>query len=210
MSKPSEPRVYVVDDDEAVRDSLKWLIESVGLQTTCFASADEFLQHCSPEAPGCLVLDIRMPGLSGLELQERMTQRGYTLPLIFITGHGDVSMAVRALKAGAFDFLEKPFGDQTLLDCVQQALRRDHDSRNKLGNLVQLQARHETLTPREREVMGLVVDGHSNRQIAEHLRVSQKTVEAHRAKVMEKMQADSLSELVRMAVHLNETPNSVY
>jgi FixJ family two-component response regulator len=198
----SDPQVYIVDDDEAVRSSLQWLMESVEIPTLAFASAREFIETCSPDVPGCLVLDIRMPGMSGLELQERLNGMGYTVPLIFITGHGDVQMAVRALKAGAFDFIEKPFNDQLLLDCVNHALHFDRKQRARLVDQEGMRRRVERLTPRESEVMALVVDGLSNRVIGDRLGVSQKTVEAHRAKVMEKMCATSLSELVRMVVQL--------
>ena len=200
-----ESTVFIVDDDAAVRDSLSFLMQSVGLQTESFDSADAFLQAEPIERAGCLLLDIRMPGMSGLELQGSLEERGIRLPVIFISGHADVPMAVRALKAGAFDFVEKPFNDQLLLDCVQRAIESDRQQRQSEAQLDEWRERMETLTPREREVMELVVDGAANKVISATLGVSLKTVEAHRARVMDKLKAESLSHLVRMSVMLKAT-----
>jgi len=196
----SEPTVFIVDDDEAVRDSLQWLMRSVGLTVETFPSAHDFLTRYQPDRPGCLVLDIRMPGMSGLDLQEQLADEGVQIPVIFITGHGDVPIAVRALKAGAIDFIEKPFKDQALLDSVQRAIALDEEQRVEHGVQADISARLQRLTPREREVMEMVVAGKANKVIAIDLGVTQKTVEAHRAKVMEKMEARSLSELVKMSL----------
>lgn len=192
--------VFIVDDDEAVRDSLSWLMQSVGLETETYGSADAFLQGDTDERAGCLILDIRMPGMSGLELQSVLKERGFRLPLIVISGHADVPMAVRALKAGAFDFIEKPFNDQLLLDIVQRAIEQDRQQRESQAQLDEWRARLESLTPREREVLDLVVGGAANKVISSELGVSLKTVEAHRARVMDKLKADSLSQLVRMTL----------
>ncbi len=194
--------VFIVDDDEAVRDSLSFLMQSVGLPTETFDSADSFLQANPVGRAGCLLLDIRMPGMSGLELQGLLGERDIRLPVIFISGHADVPMAVRALKAGAFDFVEKPFNDQLLLDCVQRAIEADRQQRQSEAQLDEWRERMASLTPREREVMELVVDGAANKVISATLGVSLKTVEAHRARVMDKLKADSLSNLVRMCVML--------
>jgi two-component system response regulator FixJ len=195
-----EATVFVVDDDEAMRSSMRWLIESVGLRGEAFASPDEFLACYYPGRPGCLVLDVRMPGMSGLELQEKLISKEIQIPIIMITGHGDVPMAVRAMKAGAVDFIEKPFNDQVLLDCIQRALEKDAELRQIQGRRTEVAARLVQLTRREFEVMRMVVQGKSNKEIAGELNVSTKTVEAHRAKVMDKMQARSLAGLVRMAL----------
>jgi len=192
--------VFIVDDDEAVRDSLQWLMRSVGLPSRTFRSASAFLAEYDRTAPGCLLLDIRMPGMSGLELQERLIHDGITLPLLFITGHGDVPMAVRALKAGALDFIEKPFNDQELLDRVQRALARDQEQRVEAAQALAARERLARLTPREREVLDRVVAGTLNKVMADELGVSQKTIEAHRAKVMQKLEARSVSDLVRMVM----------
>ena len=200
--------VFIVDDDEAVRDSLSFLMRSVGLKTESFDSADSFLQAAPQQRAGCLLLDIRMPGMSGLELQGQLEGQGIHLPVIFISGHADVPMAVRALKAGAFDFVEKPFNDQLLLDCVQRAIEADRQQRQSDLQLDEWRTRLATLTPREREVMALVVEGAANKVISNTLGVSLKTVEAHRARVMEKLQADSLSQLVRMCVLLKSAGES--
>jgi len=199
-----EARVFVVDDDEAARQSLGWLMESVGLKVASFHSAQAFLDAFDPEMPGCLVLDVRMPGMGGLELQEKLAAGLVSLPVIIVTGHGDVPMAVRAMKAGAVDFLEKPFNDQALLDRIQQALEADTRRRSEARPRAAVLARIATLTPREREVMQLVVAGKPNKAIATALGISKKTVEAHRAKMMEKMQAGSISELVRDALLVND------
>jgi FixJ family two-component response regulator len=197
-----EATVFIVDDDEAVRDSLAFLMQSVGLRTESYDSADSFLQAGVSQRAGCLLLDIRMPGMSGLELQGVLEERGIQLPVIFISGHADVPMAVRALKAGAFDFVEKPFNDQLLLDGVQRAIEADRQQRQSEAQLGEWRALMATLTPREREVMELVVDGAANKVIGAALGVSLKTVEAHRARVMDKLKADSISHLVRMSVVL--------
>lgn len=197
----SDATVFIIDDDQAVARSLRWLIETVRLKVETFASAQDFLDHYDAGKPGCLVLDVRMPGMSGLELQERLTVRGsYYPPIIFITGHGDVQMAVRAIQAGAFDFVEKPFHDQDLLDRIQRAIALDAGQRGKEEQRAQLKMLFASLTPREREVLDLVVDGLSNKAIANALGLSAKTVEVHRAKVMEKLHARSLSDLVKMAM----------
>lgn len=192
--------VMVVDDDTAVRDSIKWLIESVGLSATLFESADQLLESPQLEDAGCIVLDVRMPGMSGLELQERLNSRGVTTPIIIISGHGDVPMAVRAMKAGAIDFIEKPFSDQALLDQVNLALEKDQQQRESSATVAEILERYALLSPRERTVMQMVVDGKSNKSIAVELGLSQKTVEVHRARVMSKMRADSLAHLVQLAL----------
>ncbi len=196
----SEPTVFIVDDDLAVARSLRWLIESVRLKVETFASAQAFLDGYDAAKPGCLVLDVRMPGMSGIELQERLTAQRIRVPIIFITGHGDVQMAVRAVQAGAFDFIEKPFNDQDLLDRMQRAISFDSERRGRDSLRAQLSALVASLTPREREVMDLVVAGMSNKAVANTLGLSAKTVEVHRAKVMEKMNARSVSDLVRMSM----------
>ena len=194
--------VFVVDDDEPVRQSLKNLIGSVGLQVKVFASAQEFLRSKLTDVPGCLVLDVRLPGLSGLDLQKRMVEANMEIPIIFITGHGDIPMTVQAMKAGAVEFLTKPFRDQDLLDAIQQALERDRIDRDQREKVEKLRSRYDSLTPREREVMGLVVAGLLNKQIAGELGTSETTIKIHRHQVMEKMGAGSLAELVRMADRL--------
>lgn len=192
--------VYVVDDDKAVRESLRWLLESVGLRVALYASADAFLTSYTPQMAGCLVVDVRLPGMSGLDLQQTLTHRGVRLPVIVITGHGDVPVAVRAMKAGAIDFIEKPFSDQTLLDRVRYGLELDARQRTQESEELRLRQRLSRLTPREREVMHMVVRGKLNKQIASDLGLSHKTIEVHRAHVMEKMEADSVAMLVRMAM----------
>ena len=192
--------VFVVDDDAAVRDSLRWLMDSVGLRVEPFDSGEAFLDAVTPDREGCVLLDLRMPGLSGLEVHAQLRERGVELPVIVVSGHGDVPMAVRALKSGVADFIEKPFKDQELLDCVQQALRRDAKQRLQRMRRDELMARYLTLTPRELDVLRLVVDGQANKAIGATLGISQKTVETHRARVMEKMAAGSVSELVRMTL----------
>ena len=192
-----DPTVFVVDDDEAVRNSLQWLIQSVSINVQTFADAREFLERYNRDDPGCLVLDVRMPGMSGLELQEVLEQRGIHLPVIIITGHANVPMAVRAMKAGAAEFIEKPFRDQELLDQIQLAIERDSKNRARREAVRHIHNRLARLTPRENEVMELVVAGHSSKQIAALLEINQKTIEAHRAHVMKKMGAASVADLVR-------------
>lgn len=187
----------MVDDDTAVRDSLRLFLASAGHRVETFSSADEFLGCYDPQAPGCLVLDIRMTGISGLELQEALTERGSSLPIIFITGHGEVDMAVRALKGGALDFLQKPFSNQDLLERVREALDWDQKVRAARRERDRILERMERLTPRETEVMNLVVEGDSNKVIADRLGISERTVEIHRARVMEKMESSSLAHLVQ-------------
>lgn len=194
--------VFIVDDDDAVRSSLRLLLKSVGLQATAFPAARDYLAAWDPEQPGCLVLDVRMPGMSGLELQEELNRRGAIVPVIFITGHGDIPMAVEAMQHGAFDFLQKPFRDQDLIDRIQKATERDAANRSQLREKEQIRARLDSLTPREREVLTLVTSGKANKVMAGDLGVSQRTVEIHRARVMEKMHAASLAQLVRMVMDL--------
>lgn len=197
--------VYVVDDDAAVRDSLALLLKSVALAVESCESAVQFLARVGPEAAGCLVLDIRMPGMSGIELQQQLKQRGYELPIIFITGHGDVSMAVQAMREGALDFIEKPFRDQELLDRIYQALEADRTRRRAADETVHIRERFAGLTPREHEVMLRIARGQANKVIAIELGLSERTVEIHRAKVMHKTGARSLAELVGMAAKLGIT-----
>jgi two-component system, LuxR family, response regulator FixJ len=199
LHKEIKPTVFVVDDDAAVRDSLRMLLKSVGLPVEVFESGQEFLDADRDDRPGCLVLDIRMPGMSGLELQVKLNERHSILPIIFITGHGDVPMAVEAMQAGAVDFIQKPFRDQDLLDRINQALEKDAGSRRMIRK------RLESLTPREKEVLDLVVAGKANKVIAGDLNLSQRTVEIHRARVMEKMEAHSLAHLVRMVLEVERT-----
>jgi len=195
-----EPTVYIVDDEPAIRDSLAMLLRSVGLASRTFPSAPAFLEGFDAGAPGCLVADVRMPGMSGLELQEALRARQAALPVIIITGHGDIAMAVRAMKAGAADFIEKPFNEQVLLDAVHRALAQRPGEPQPSAVRAEIEARVATLTPREREVMLLVAEGRPNKVVATRLGLSTRTVEVHRAKAMEKMQARSLAELVRMAI----------
>lgn len=190
--------VYIVDDDQAIRHAMELLMRSVGLDYEIFHSADDFLSKHSNDRAGCLVLDIRMPGLGGLELQEKLNDTGSTLPIIFITGHGDVPMAVEAMQKGAVDFIQKPFRDQELLDRISEALTTDQERRSAREEKAEVLSRIEKLTNRERQVLDLVVTGKPNKVIAYELGVSQRTVEIHRARVMEKMQAKSLADLVRM------------
>ena len=194
--------VFIVDDDASMRESLKNLIRSVGLRVEPFASAQEFLRSKRPDVPGCLVLDVRLQGVSGLDLQKRMADSDIEMPIIFISGHGDIPMTVQAMKAGAVEFLTKPFRDQDLLDAVQHALERDRAAREQREEMQKLRRRFESLTQREREVMGLVVTGLLNKQIAAELGTSETTVKIHRHQVMEKMAANSLAELVRMSDRL--------
>jgi RNA polymerase sigma factor (sigma-70 family) len=190
--------VYIVDDDQAIRHAMELLMRSVGLDYEIFHSADDFLESHTNDRAGCLVLDIRMPGMGGLELQEKLNQMGSTLPIIFITGHGDVPMAVEAMQKGAVDFIQKPFRDQELLDRIGEALKTDQERRSEREEKAEVRERIGKLTNRERQVLDLVVTGKPNKVIAYELGVSQRTVEIHRARVMEKMQAKSLADLVRM------------
>jgi FixJ family two-component response regulator len=203
----SRPTVFVVDDDQAMRNSLKWLIESVSMQVETYESANAFIQSYYPGRSGCLLLDVRMPGMSGLELQEYLRVNQIAIPVIIITGHGDVPMAVRAMKAGAVDFIEKPFNDELLLESIRRAMALDVKQRDMQSQRAEIATRLARLTPREHEVMVMVTSGKANKEIATSLGVSSKTVEAHRARVMEKMEADSLAELVRMAINANLTLN---
>lgn len=196
----SEPVVFVVDDDEAVLDSLSILLESAGFNARGFGSAPAFLDAVSPDQSGCVLTDVRMPEMDGLELQERIAALRLNLPVIVMTGHGDIPLAVRAMKAGAVDFVQKPFEEEAILDCVRRALDQSEAARSRDAAVADVQQRLATLTPREREVLDELVAGHPNKVIAYHLSISPRTVEIHRARVMEKMQAKSLSELVRMAV----------
>jgi FixJ family two-component response regulator len=194
-----EPIVFVIDDDASVRDSLKNLLESVGLHVELFESAHAFMNFHLPDAPSCLILDVRLPGLTGLEFQNELLKSGVSLPIIFITGHGDIPMSVRAMKLGAVEFLTKPFRDQDLLEAVRVALDRDRARRDEDKTLAALNARFESLTVREKQVIGLVTTGLSNKQIAAKMAISNATAKVHRANIMRKMQAGSLAELVRMA-----------
>jgi FixJ family two-component response regulator len=198
-SSEAKPLVFIIDDDEAVRESLTSLFESIGLQVQAFASASSFLQYRAPDIASCLVLDVRLPGLSGLDFQAEMAKAGIAIPVIFITGHGDIPMSVRAMKAGAIEFLTKPLREQDLLDAVQAGLQRDRARRESDRSLSGLRTQFEQLTPREQEVIGYVTAGLMNKQIAGELGVSEITVKVHRGNIMRKMGAKSLAELVRMA-----------
>ncbi|WXF87389.1 response regulator transcription factor [Pseudomonas syringae pv. atrofaciens] len=203
-SPTEEPIIYVLDDDLSVRSSLEDLLASVGLRSMLFGSTREFLDTPRPDAPGCLILDIRMPGMSGLDFQEHMARSGISLPVIFITGHGDIPMSVRAMKAGAVEFLTKPFRDQDLLDAIQQGLAQDRSRRQNAAVEAELQRRHASLNLGEQQVMELVVSGLLNKQIAARLNVSEITVKVRRGSVMRKMEADSLADLVKFAERLKE------
>lgn len=194
----SKPTIYIVDDDDGIRKALTLLITTMGYNAIPFARPTEFLKNFDPNQHGCLVLDVRMPEMSGLEIQQRLNRLGSMLPVILVTGHGDVPMAVQAMKDGAFDFLQKPFRDQDLLDRINAALAQDLENRETVKRHADLKRRAESLTPREREVMALVVDGRANKVIAIDLGLSERTVEIHRANVMEKMQARSVAHLVKM------------
>jgi two-component system response regulator FixJ len=206
--RTKNPQVMVVDDDSGVRNAMRSLLKSVGLECALFASAQEFLDGHDPSQPGCLLLDIRMPGMSGLELQQQLNLRGAVIPVIFMTGHGDIPMAVEAMQHGAFDFLQKPFRDQDLLDRIQRAIAKDGELRKSLGEHARIKSHLESLTPREREVLDLMTQGKQNKAIAQDLGVSPRTVEIHRARVMEKMSAQSVAELVRMMLDLGQSPSS--
>jgi two-component system response regulator FixJ len=199
-STSREPVVCIVDDDEAMRDALRTLIRSVGTSTREYASAEQFLEDHDADQPGCLLLDVRMPGMSGLDLQDALVARNISLPVIIITGHADIPMAVRAMRAGAVDFLEKPFREQDLLQRIKQAIEQDAAARRERARKDEIAARFDALTPREREVLDLVVAGRHNKAIAAQLNVSHKTIEFHRARIMAKMQVASIPQLVRLAV----------
>ncbi|QTT89817.1 response regulator transcription factor [Pseudomonas chlororaphis] len=200
MTSAAQQLVYVVDDDPGMLDSTVWLLESVGLKAVPFTSGREFLEHCDPSLDACVLLDVRMPGMGGLNVQEELRQRDIHLPLIFVSGHADVPIVVRAFKAGAVDFIEKPYNEQLLLDSVQQALSRADDRHSRNAGQARVEARLERLTPREKDVLLPLVQGYSNREIAEQLGVSVKTIDLYRSRVMKRMQAEHLPELVGMAI----------
>jgi len=199
---PESPTVFVVDDDLSIREALKNLLRSVGLKVETFGTAKEFLERKGPDEPGCLILDVRLPGESGLDLQNYLAKAKIRIPIVFITGHGDIPMSVRAMKAGALEFLTKPFRDQDLLDAVHQAIERDHQNRLRRADIADLRKRYESLTVREQEVLALVVQGLINKQIGEELHIAEPTVKLHRGRLMQKMGAESIVDLIRMAEKL--------